>query len=140
MENRKIYKKCKRVIFNILYKSYPKPVDIDAFNIEGENTPRSIRKLVNYYDVMKSWENGCSSGEDNPFQLELDLYCFTIREMGKEGIISFDEPSSNSARIFYNCVLSTTTMNKTDIFMVEPNFYGFGIRLKPIFDRIRRFF
>ncbi|EGU9323574.1 hypothetical protein ACTBAC_004442 [Vibrio parahaemolyticus] len=140
MNNRKVYKKCKKHIFSMLYKSYPKPIDIDGFNIEGRDTPKSKRKLVNYYDVMKSWESGYSSGDGNPFQEELDLYCYTINEMAKEGIISFDRQREGKTRFFYNCVLSTEAVSKTDILMFEPNFYGFGIRLKPLFDLIRRNF
>jgi len=138
--NKAIYTKCKKVILRKLRCEFPKPVDIDFLYIEGENVPKHERKLCNYDDAIKSWDNGFSSGND-PIQPELNLYKDTINSMVNEGLISHESVVAEDTRLYKRCKLTPNGEKKSDhILMIEPNFYGFGVRIRPLIDSIRVLF
>lgn len=104
MSNKAAYKKSRKVILKLLNDSFPTPVDIDIFYIEGENPP-SDRKLKNYNDVMHSWDKGYSYN-DNPIQNELYVYRETLRVLVDEGLVSHESEDQKNRRLYVRCKLT----------------------------------
>ncbi|WP_154174210.1 hypothetical protein [Vibrio metoecus] len=143
MSNKAAYKKSRKVILKLLNDSFPTPVDIDIFYIEGK-TPPSDRKLKNYNDVMRSWDNGYSF-DDNPIQNELYIYRETLRVLVDEGLVSHETEDKDNRRLYVRCKLTPKGQNSSfasdsEILMLEPNFYGIGIRLRVLLRKLGALF
>ncbi|WP_286292788.1 hypothetical protein [Vibrio apostichopi] len=143
MSNKVAYKKSRKVILKLLNDSFPTPVDIDIFYIEGE-TPPADRKLKNYNDVTRSWDNGYSF-DDNPIQNELYIYRETLRVLVDEGLVSHETEDKENRRLYVRCKLTPKGQNSSlasgsELLMLEPNFYGIGIRLRVLFKKLGALF
>ncbi|MDN3526151.1 hypothetical protein QWY79_12835 [Halomonas sabkhae] len=103
-DNIKVFKSCAAVILDILYQSFPNPVDLDILYLEPE---RRTRQLKNFDDEMKSWDAG-HTVDENPVKPHLEIYRNSIYYMIAEEIITCNETKhGESQRTFYACRLTS---------------------------------
>ncbi len=134
MSNQEVFESSKRVILDLLDKEFPGTLDLDIFYIEDKS---SNRVLKNYDDVMRSWDEGCSSS-DNSIEKELLLYRETIRFLTDEQLISHKSEDVEDQRTYSECKLTSKgkelwkkeSSNIAEIAVLQPNFMGVGIDLK----------
>lgn len=140
MSNKKIYIKSKGVILEILQREFPKPIDIDIFHIEDKNSERILK---NYDDVMRSWNIGYDF-DNNPIQEELYIYRETLRSLVEDKLIVHDTEDCEHRRRYNRCRLSPhgrieSLKAEENLLMLEPNFYGIGIRLRVLLRKVKTF-
>jgi len=103
-ENIVIFKNCAAVILDILYQSFPNPVDLDILYLEPK---RRTRQLKNFDDEMKSYDEGYTVDE-NPVKPHLEIYRNTIYYMISEDILTCNDPQhGDSQRTFRACRLTS---------------------------------
>jgi hypothetical protein len=105
--NIETFRKCAGVVLNQLHHSFPCPISIDVFYIEGD--PRSGNALVNYGDEMRCWTDLGNSVDSNPVKSEINVYLNTIHFLVREGYVSVSvlPQHGQHQRLFEEAVLTT---------------------------------
>ncbi len=105
--NIETFRKCAGVVLSQLHHSFPIPITIDVFYVEGN--PRKGNVLVNCDDEMRCWsEPGNSSGR-NPVKSEINVYLNTIHFLIKEGYVQVAQLPlhGQDQRLFEGVVLTS---------------------------------
>ena len=102
------FHKCVGVVLNLLYESFPNPLDFDIKYMEGRGLPADKRALVNFDDEMQAWNVLGHSCQQNPVVDEMKVYMNALHFLRDEGYVRSIEPEhGQDQRIFYECKLTS---------------------------------